>query len=75
MTEKRVETIVLKVTKTEKQQIRAKAETVRLGMSEYIRSYLEIHPNSPRSPYLRKILENRASSAMFNRSATPNGQP
>ena len=42
---------------------------------EYIRSYLEIHPNSPRSPYLRKILDNGASSAMFNRSATPNGQP
>lgn len=42
---------------------------------EYIRSYLEIHPNSPRSPYLRKVLDNMASSAMFKRSAAPNGRP
>ena len=41
----------------------------------YIRSYLEIHPNSPRSPYLRKVLDNLASSAMFRRAATLNGQP
>jgi Flp pilus assembly protein TadD len=41
----------------------------------YIRSFLEIHPNSPRSPYLRKILDNLASSAMFRRAASLKGQP
>jgi Flp pilus assembly protein TadD len=40
----------------------------------YIRSYLEIHPNSPRSPYLRKVLDNLASSATFGRATTLNGQ-
>ncbi len=42
---------------------------------EYIRSYLEIHPNSPRSPYLRKLLDNLASSAMFKRAATSGSKP
>jgi hypothetical protein len=40
----------------------------------YIRSYLEIHPNSPRSPYLRKTLDGLSSSAMFRRAASLNGQ-
>ena len=40
MTEKRIEIIALKVTKTEKEQIRAKAKAVGLGLSNYIRSCL-----------------------------------
>ncbi len=40
MIEKRDQTIAVKVTTREKEEIRAKANTVRLGMSEYIRSYL-----------------------------------
>lgn len=41
----------------------------------YIRTYLEIHPNSPRSPYLRKTLDNLRASTMFQRAASLNGQP
>ena len=40
----------------------------------YIRSYLEIHPNSPRSPYLRTTLDNLTSSAIFRRALSLNGQ-
>ena len=42
---------------------------------KYICKYLEIHPNSPRAPYLRRTLDNIAASVMFRRASTLDGQP
>jgi tetratricopeptide (TPR) repeat protein len=42
---------------------------------KYIGRYLEIHPNSPRAPYLRQTLDNIAASAMIRRASTRDGQP
>jgi tetratricopeptide (TPR) repeat protein len=42
---------------------------------KYICKYLEIHPNSPRAPYLRRTLDNIAASAMFRRASTLDGPP
>jgi hypothetical protein len=40
----------------------------------YIRSYLELHPHSPRAPNLRRTLENLASGGLVNPRELANPQ-
>jgi tetratricopeptide (TPR) repeat protein len=54
----------------------AMAQNEKAEAGQYLRSFLDIHPNSPRSPYLRKTLDNlSSSSAMFSGAANFLGQP
>jgi len=53
----------------------AMAQDDKAEAGQYLRSFLDIHPNSPRSPYLRKTLDGLSSSAMFRGATNLNGQP
>jgi len=53
----------------------AMAQNEKDEAGQYLRSFLDIHPNSPRSPFLRKTLNNLSSSAKFGGVANMVAQP